>query len=220
MLNHAILKRRTQRGARPAVAALYLGLALTLYAALFAMDRPGVWYGQVNVLFHAPISDRYPNSVMISSDSLITVAGLVQKSVDVEEAGVATVSEDVELPWKGVRSGTSVTFPNAGGQYADNYNEARLDVEVVGPTRTEVTTKLNAVLTRIDQETLLLQTRAGTAPNNLITTGRSPGVPTVTYQSGSRVRAGAATVVLGVGLSLALYGVIRRRSGREVPTDD
>jgi hypothetical protein len=166
----------------------------------------------VRVLFLVPQSSANPNALATTSSSVITTAGAVARIVDpgVEQ----TASDDVTLAGEGVRHGFAVRLPNNGGQWATNFDRPELEVQAVGSSAAEVNATMNGVLREIRTTLQNLQASRRVAPHNMITVSQSPPTVPLYYQTGSPVRALAATLLLGVGLSLAAAGLARRLERR------
>lgn len=192
------------------VLVLVAGLLGTMITAAFLVRRPGVYYSRVSVLFLAPASTRYPNRLLTGSDSLITTAGVVGKMVAAGETNLPVVSDAVTLPSEGVRHGFSVKLPNDGGQWADNFDKAQLDVQAVAGTNVEVAALLGRVIGEINTDLARLQDEAGTLTKNRITTRITPPQPPVYFNTGSKIRTLAGIFLLGIGLSVALASGARR----------
>jgi hypothetical protein len=94
-----------------------------------------------------------------------------------------------------------VRLPNAGGQWADNFNRPVLDVQVVGPTRDAVKADLDALLAEIDAELARLQDDAGVAPAFRVTTQHAPTSPVIQYVGAQATRAMAGVAIVGLALT-------------------
>jgi hypothetical protein len=188
-----------------------VGAFVTLLAAAHFAQIRGVYWSEVQVVFLAPTSTVNPNVLQITPSSLIATAGIVAQTVDHSDSTVRVSSTAVTLAGEGIEKGYAVTLPNSGGQWANNYTQALLDVQVVGPTFAEVSQRLTQLVHEINQSLSTLQQDAGVAPVNLIRTQLSPPNPPVYIQSGSRMRAGIATVALGFGLTAVAASWLRRR---------
>lgn len=187
-----------------------VGLLVSGCFGLYFAHRPGVYWSQVQVLFVAPKSVANPNGLSVSSESLIITAGVIAKIVGSSPQGPSVVSDSVTLVGEGVRHGYGVRLPNSGGQFATNFDQAALDVQAAGTSVAEVSATLNRVLNRITTELADLQSAAGVAKVNLIRSQLSPPTPPIYYQAGSKTRALAITLVIGVGLTWSLAWFVRR----------
>jgi hypothetical protein len=138
--------------------------------------------------------------------------------VNRSDATTRVVSEDVTLSGEGIRSGSSVTLPNSGGQWANQYTQAELDVQVVGPTQSGVVAESSRLVGEINASLAAAQGDQHVDKHNLIRTQLSPPTAIVYRQSGSRSRAGIATLVLGCGVTAAAAAMARRRARRKALT--
>lgn len=194
-----------------------VGLLLTAAAAAAAARAPGVYWSQVNVVFLDPAFPASPNALSHTPTRAIEVASVIQREVNgVDVAHV--VSDGVTIVDEGVRSGTEVRLPNAGGQWANNFNRPWLDVVVVDTTAQAAQARLTAVLEKIDAAIKGRQAAAGVVPGNEVTTQLTPQAPQIRYAVGLSRRAGGAAATLGLGLTLAgvvlLDGPLARRARR------
>lgn len=191
------------------------GLLLTAGAIFQAVNVPGVYWGQVDVVFLRPPAAKSPNTLSHSATRVIEAASVIQREVD-GVAGPRVVSDAVTLVDQGVTSGFSVRLPNAGGQWANNFNRPYLNVEVSSGTAEGARAELERVLDRIDQALADRQISAGVLPANRLTTLVTPA-PEVKYSAGLPRQAAAIVGLLGVGLTgavlvLAARGVRRKKT--------
>jgi hypothetical protein len=207
-------RMRARRARRWAALAVTVGLLTTLGFAYRVVHKPGVYWAQVDVLFLSPASGLYPNTLLNNSGGLITLAGVVGKMVDRDSTSARVVSPTVRLANQGVRHGDSVTLPNDGGQWADNFDKALLDVQAVGSNATEVDQRVTALVRQINAALTSLQDRGQVPAADRATTRMNPGEVQVFYDPGRRSRALATTLVLGIAITLVVAGYVRRRLAR------
>jgi hypothetical protein len=201
-----------------------LGAIATLILAAQAAQAPGVYFTRLYVVFLPPLSTANPNTFSAADNSnVIAMAGLVGQAVSSRDSA-QPVSDGVTILGEGISHGYLVRQPNDGGQWAVNFDRPELDVQVAGGSPAEVLATLSQVLQKIDNETRSRQEAAGTATKNMITTRLSPSTPDVYLVKGSRLRAGLAALLLGLGLSLAgawaTDRVLLRRQRRPEPGGD
>jgi hypothetical protein len=180
-----------------------LGMLLTLVALAWAASVKGVYYQQVRVVFLPPPSPNSPNRYALLSGSVILAADRIARELGLDPRSPQPVSPLVTVVDQGVRQGSIVRLPNTGGQWANNYEDPVLDVQVAGPSRDEVVTRSRDLVNRIRHRMLLDQVAAGVPQALRIETTVSPPAPPVFYATGSRSRAFAAILVLG-----ALFTVV------------
>jgi hypothetical protein len=202
---------RARYARRWAAFAMVVGLLITLGFAYRVAHKPGVYWAQVDVLFLPPPSGLYPNTLLNNSGGLITLAGVVGKMVDPDSTSARVVSPTVRLANQGVRHGDSVTLPNDGGQWADNFDKALLDVQAVGSNAAEVDQRVTTLVRQINAALTSLQDRGHVPAVDRATTRMNPGEVQVFYDSGRRSRALATTLVLGIAITLVGAGYLRRR---------
>jgi len=191
---------RPRVGARYAVLVALIGILVTGVFGYRVQHKLGVYWAQVNVLFVPPVSGVYPNALANTPGALINVAGVVGKVVDPGASGPRVVSPDVTLANQGIRHGYAVTLPNSGGQWADNFTKALLDVQAVGSSGDEVTRTVDGLIGKINATLQSLQDSANVDSRNRIHTALNPSRVQIYYDAGRRTRAVAVTV----GLSLVL----------------
>lgn len=180
-----------------------LGLALLAGAFAHVSSRPGVYWAQTDVVILAPKSARYPNVIEQTSQSLISMAGLIERDVNKGIAAPATSTSSVTLAGEGERDGHAVKLPNEGGQWANNFDRPVLDIQVVGPDPVAVKEKLNSLVGVVTDELKARQDELNVPVASRITASSAPAVPAVFYLSGSRSKALGATLLLGAGLIAA-----------------
>ena len=193
---------RFQRTIRMCVA--ILGIVCTLVAAKAATSRPGVYFSEVKVVFLAPNNALYPNSLVAINASVIMTAGLVSVLADPGRPQSPRVTDpSISIVNEGIRDGYRIQLPNDGGQWSDNYDQSVLDVQAVGPTANSVVTRMQSLLARIDASLTKIQDDQQVAAVNRIRTSVVPAQLPIFYQTGSKIRALAATLILGFGFTAA-----------------
>jgi hypothetical protein len=188
-----------------------IGVLLTMVWAYAAGRKPGVFSVNENVLFLAPSSAAFPNSLVVSSDSIVTTAGIVARMIDPRIPSARVASSTVTLVGEGIRNGWSVQLPNDGGQYEDNFDQPLLQVQVVGTNPYQVIATTHSLLGKIDSDLALIQRRDHVPSVDRIHTSLNPSSAQLFYQTGSRIRAMAAVVLLGIGFTVSAQVLVRRR---------
>lgn len=175
--------------------ALAVVLAVGLAAGLAA--RPvHVYVGKVRVIFLAP--ETYPGNVLAAtSRSIIDLAGVVARDVNGFGDPPQPTDPTLTLASQGIRVGVSVRQPNAGGQWDTLYEEPVLDIQSTAPTLEEARTLINQTVDRVEASLTRLQDEEGVPADLRVRTRSSPEEPSFSVQSGSRVRAAAAVVLIG-----------------------
>ena len=192
-----------------------LGLALLAGTLHVVASRPGVYWTQVDVVVLAPKSARYPNVIEQTSASLIAMAGLVERDVNGGAHPPATASAAVTLAGEGVRDGYSITMPNGGGQWANDFSRPVIDVQVVGPSEATVRRRLAVLVGRIERTLDERQATDQVPPVNRITASSSPTAAAVLHLEGSTKKAMAVTLLLGGALiPVATVGADRLLANR------
>src|SRR5579875_3094252 len=109
-----------------AVAVAVVGLLLTAGFAIHVLHKPGVYFCSTRVLFLTPPSKENPNSLAASTGGVTAMAGAVSRMVEPHPPSAEVVSPLVMLTDEGIRHGWSVTLPNDGGQFANNFDQQLL----------------------------------------------------------------------------------------------
>lgn len=190
------------------------GLVVTGAAAGHVMQAPGVYSSQVDAVFLLPLSQENPNSLQFRSESLISFAGVIQRTVSATQSGIAPTSDAVTLVGQGVRHGYSVRLPNSGGQWASNFDRPLLDVQAAGSSPAEVRTTMRQVLQAIGTDLISRQRAAGVSAKHMVSMRESPDRIPMYYSRGSHLRAVAATLALGSTLSVIGAGLMSKRPRR------
>lgn len=190
------------------------GLLATGLAVSWVSGLPGVYYGQADVVFLRPANRIVPNGLSVNSSSVIATVGVVERDVNGGFHATRVVSEQVTILGTGMRSGSSVRLPNSGGQWANNFDRAVLDVQVVDVTAAAAQERLDDAVRRIESSLATLQDEAGVRAADRIRTQLSPAVPRVAYRTGNAKRAAAMTGVLGLSITWSALVLLEARSRR------
>ncbi|MGI5189647.1 hypothetical protein ACQEVI_16025 [Promicromonospora sp. CA-289599] len=195
---------------------LVAGAVTTLGLMYSTTLDDGVFWSRTQVVFLAPVSAAYPNSLRTTSEDLIITAGVVGKTVSGPDAVTKYASPDATLVGEGVRDGWSVRLPDTGGQWAPHFAEQVLYVEVVAPTADQVTARQGEIIAQITEELDRLQRDAGVAPVNDITVTVAPESTAVHQVKGSRGRSVGMAGVLGVAATFTVIAMLESRGRRHV----
>jgi hypothetical protein len=195
---------------------LVAGAVATLGLMYSTTLDDGVFWSRTQVVFLAPSSAAYPNSLRTTSEDLIVTAGVVAKAVSGPDAVTKYASPDASLVGEGVRDGWSIRLPDTGGQWAPHFAEQVLYVEVVAATAEEATARQGEIIARITEELHRLQRDAGVAPVNDITVTVAPESTVVHQVTGSRGRSVGMAGVLGVAATFTVIAVLETRGRRAV----
>lgn len=186
-----------------------LGLMATGCALILASGQGGTYNGQVNVIFLAPQSVR-GNALSVTTDSLISVAGVVARVAGGPGGKANTASAEVTLVGQGVETGYSIQQPNAGGQYGYVFQQPVLNVQSAGGSLAEAQEQMDLALQSIRRALGNIEDAAGVDSDMRIGVQLSPGEPTFTYVHGSRARAMATIAFIGVVLTLGTVLMLAR----------
>ncbi|WP_068401133.1 hypothetical protein [Kribbia dieselivorans] len=179
-----------------------IGMLAVVLVLAGIRDSSGVYFAQVNVVFMPPVEADVPNGLRNPSESLIATAGIIQREVSGGKAHSQVVSESVTIAAEGVRTGERVRLPNTGGQWANHFDKAVLDVQAVDVTEVGARRRLDALVDDIVATLNRRQQRAGIDPTIWVRTRLSPTDPAVVHLEPHRTQAMAMTVLLGGGLTV------------------
>jgi hypothetical protein len=193
---------------------LLAGAAVTLGLVWTTTLDDGVYWSRTQVVFLAPTSKAYPNALRTTSEDLIITAGVVAKAVSGPAAVTKYASPDATLIGEGTRDGWSIRLPDTGGQWAPNFAQQVLYVEVAAPTAEEVAARQDEIIGQIEHELDRLQSDAGVGPVNAITVTTAPESTVVHHVQGSRIRAAGMTALLGASATFALIAALETRTRR------
>ncbi|GAA4721814.1 hypothetical protein APR04_001451 [Promicromonospora umidemergens] len=195
---------------------LVAGAVATLGLMYSTTLDDGVFWSRTQVVFLAPPSAAYPNSLRTTSEDLIITAGAVAKTVSGPDAVTKYASPDASLVGEGVRDGWSIRLPDTGGQWAPHFAEQVLYVEVVAATADKAAARQGEIIAQITEALDRLQRDAGVAPVNDITVTVAPESTVVHQVKGSRGRSAGMAGVLGVAATFTVIAVLEIRGRRPV----
>ncbi|MGB3375155.1 MAG: hypothetical protein WBA87_08460 [Microbacterium sp.] len=196
---------------------LVVGAMLTAGVGLAAVSDDGVYFTRTELVFLAPSSTMYPNSLRTQSEDIIITAGVVAKRITGPDKITKFASPDVTLVGLGVRDGWSLRLPDTGGQWAANFATQRLILDIVGPSEDSVRARQDEVINRVSDELNDLQREHHVTPVNDITVMTAPRSTAIFSVGPNKVRALAMTAVLGLGATVAAVvfrEYMRRRRGQ------
>ncbi|MCR2764191.1 hypothetical protein NQ152_11825 [Microbacterium sp. zg.B48] len=187
------------------------GAVCTAAAGLAILSDEGVYSTRTEIVFLAPTSPSNPNALRTQSEDVIDMAGVVAKRLTGPGEVPKFAAPDVTLVGLGVRDGWSLRLPDTGGQWSSNFATQRLVLDIVGPTTEAVRERQDELLDRVQGELSALQSERGVADVNRITALAAPETTVIAHVGGSRPRALAMTLALGVGAILTGVLVLERR---------
>ncbi|WP_295122201.1 hypothetical protein [uncultured Leifsonia sp.] len=195
---------------------MLVGVVCTGLAAFALLSDKGVYYTRTQIVFLAPSSSYYPNTLATQSEDIIDTAGVVAKRITGPGPVTKFASPDVTLIGRGIRDGWSLTLPDTGGQWGTNFQSQILYLEIVAPDRATVLERQTTLLKRVQDELDALQRERGVEPINDITVQAAPRSTVIYHVGGSKPRALGMTAALGVGITAAAV-VLAERLGRRRP---
>lgn len=195
-----------------------LGLALTVVVLSSVLRVPGVYTAQVD-LVALPPPDPTPWNVLLSTTaSLSPFASMIAAQAS-EGAIEQDTGTSATLYGAGFRDGFKITVPNTGGQWNVSHDRPVISVEVVGPSEEAVRDTLGELVRRVQDDAARIQAEGGVHDRAAITFDPAPAAPAVHYVTGRRMRAGGATLAVGVAASLIAAAIQGRRSERRLEPD-
>jgi hypothetical protein len=194
---------------------LVLACALLTVAAAYVVDLDrSLWYTRSEVTFLAPSSRLYPNSLSTTSEGLIIAAGAIGKEVSGPGKVVKLASPEATLVGLGIREGWSIRLPDTGGQWAGNFTQQQLVIEVIGSDPRLVESRELELIAELRRQLDLWQRDHGVDPVNDITAKVTPEWATLQRVDGNRVRAVGMTGIVGVAATLLVLTAVEKRARR------
>jgi len=185
----------------------------TVIGAGLVQHPASVYSAEVNVMFLPP-----DGVLMDQTESLIYFAAMVERDFNQGHTEPRVSSASATLYGAGVRKGYSVSLFDTGGQWQTNFNRPVLQVEVVDSSPAAVQTQLDAILAKIDSIAAQAQSRSGVASAKMIRSNQSPNPAVIVRAGGSRWRATAGMIFLGLGVAIgACYYTDRILASRRRP---
>ncbi len=194
-------------------------LALTALASVALTQVHPVYWSATDVRLVAPGLKSYTNALVTTTDSVIATAGLLVAEINATTPTPRFSTDQVTVVDAGITDGVLVRLPNSGGQWATNFDQPVITIQVAGPDPTTVRVATTRMVERVTALLARRQADAGVAQNQLITAYPTPAVPVVTAAYGSRGKAMLVVGLLGTTLSAGLVLfldqlLLRRRTTR------
>lgn len=200
---------------------LFVGVALTAGAGLLAAQGEGVYTARTSITLTPPAGWAVAgNAFTDSAASLVGFAKVIEQTLSGEAGGQLFANAGTPLYGSGIREGELVYVPNFGGQWAPNFSQPVLIIDVVGPTAEHATARVEALTADIADAVAALQDEQGVVADQRITWYASPASPEVSYVGPDRVRSLGGIALLGGGVTIAAALVLdlilrRRHRGRD-----
>jgi hypothetical protein len=191
-----------------------IGAVCTIALGYLAISDKGVYFTRTEIIFLAPTSSLYPNALKTQSEDIIDTAGVVAKRINGSGEVTKFASPDVTLVGEGVRDGWSLRLPDTGGQWAANFQDQMLLLDIVAPTEEEVRERQTELIARVQSELNALQREKGVAPVNDITAAPAPASTVIFHVGGSKPRVLGMTALLGVGATIGAIVILETRRRR------
>lgn len=195
-----------------------IGAVLTAAAAVAVLREDGTYWTRSELVFMAPSSALFPNSLQTRSEDLIITAGLVGKLVTGPDRTLKYSSTDVSIIGTPHDADYWLRLPDTGGQWATNFGDQLLLLDVVGDSPEAVEELHDDVVAHVRAELEAIQSAQGVAAVNEITMQVSPETIVVHQVEGSRIRALAMTGVIGVAVTGAAVMFLELRASRRRET--
>lgn len=178
---------------------LAIGLVCASILVLSFARTDGVYSARVTLVFLPPtVTSINENTLTSNSESLVNFAGVVEREYNGNSSPAMFVSSRATLAGSGVRSGTRVFLPNAGGQWTYSFPDPVLVVESVSPQHDDAVAALERTVDEVIAIAEDRQNAAGASPETQISVLVSDSSVRVQYREGSSVRAATAIGLLGL----------------------
>lgn len=194
------------------------GLLLTVLVAFLVHTSRGVYVTTIDVHMVPP---PHSGKGSVLENSLISLAGLVERELRPGHQTEQPVSPDVTIVDLGIEEGAVVFLPNSGGQWDYNFDQPLLRVSAAGADAAQAVAHREAEVSRIRATLDRIQAEDGAPAGRRVTADLVPTAPPVYYREGSRTQALALVVLLGgvfsVVVCVEVDRVLVRRRARLSP---
>lgn len=174
-----------------------LGVVVTV--ALIRFDKPEtVYWAKFPVTVVAPPNPVGPKTLEDVGGEPIAAASMLIQLINAGRTGPRSVSPDATLYGEGKRSAVSAQLHDAGGQWGSRVDDPIIDIEAVDDDPTKVRAEILNEVARLGRQLNDLQDQLAVVPSQRLSIYAPPTEINVWQVAGSRVRAMASTLVLGV----------------------
>jgi O-antigen ligase len=202
---------------RGIVAVVAIGLVLTCAVAVRTYRAGGDYFASSFVTLVLPTSLSQRNALSESSTGLVETAGVLARDTDLGLAGA--VVGDVSLLDMGISQGAMVRQLNHGGQWASDFTDPFVNVQVVDRSPDAVVQRMDAMVAQLRDDLDRRESSFGVRPDSRIRLLVSPVAPRIIQATGHRTLATAAVLLLGFATTAAvgawMLGRKRRDSAQE-----
>ena len=185
------------------------GLALVVGVSWHVAHPQPTYWASSEVSLLLPPGQKTP-TVFQGTESLIAAAGVVASQLNGQNSATRT-SDDIALIGFGVKHGYSITLPNSGGQWANNFDRPALVVQAVGSSPEEVRGSFRAGVDAITSTLSRREDAAKVPDEGKIRLQTVPANPQVIRDSGHSSQALVTGLVLGLGVVVAFVLAVDRR---------
>ena len=189
-----------------------VGLVLTGVGTHLALRPDVTYWTQVKVRLIPPTPSKV-NPLIAGSGSVIPLAGMLTVEQNKGPHEFRFSSDSVTIVDSGVHEGELVRLPNVGGQWATNFEEPTVDVQVASRDRDKVLPRVNETMTALSARLEELQ-QGYNVPDNQRVKLIPVSLPAVREAAGSKSRVMAGSVLLGLGLTVGAVVWGDQRWGR------
>lgn len=194
--------------------ALALGALVTCLCVFLGFDNDAVYWSHTTVQLVPPTQDVAENVLISSNDGLISLAGVVVLEANRQARTPRLASDGVSIVDAGITEGRLIRLPNAGGQWATNFDQATIDVQVSGPSPASVESETERTLADLDRIMAAIQDRYEIVASQRVSLQAQVG-PSIRSNGGSRLRYIIATVGLATLVTVALAMALDQRQLRQ-----
>lgn len=191
---------------------MWLIVLLTLLpvgaVAFWISEQPAVYWASTKVLLQPPASADEKRLAPTTS-ALLSFAGLLEVKLNEGNALPRAASAEVNLVDRGIYDSSNVRVPNYGGQWANNFMDPVLIVEVSGPSEAAVRDRLDSTVAEVKAVADSWERFAGVAEPYRVDVIEYPS-PVIERSEGHKTAAMAVAGLLGVVSGCALAVVANR----------
>lgn len=191
-----------------------VGCLLTALLGWNFRTAPGVYSSSTKVLFLSPATPQTRLLAPTSGDA-IPFVGVIERELNAGVHQAPATAPDVTLVDQGILDGWSARQPDYGGQWAHNFTEATLILQVSGPTEAVVRERMSTLIGRTQQ--ILDERQTSVIPAARVTMQVSGTASQVHFAQGRPSRAMIGVVGIGVALTLGAAAIFDRLRRRQYP---
>lgn len=194
--------REFLRVARTRWYVVLFGVALTGLLVLTSTPETVFWTS-TDVTVVQPPTPEQPRTLDDLGSGAVPAAVVLMQLVNQGHEGPHSADVDATLYGEGKRDTVEARLRDIGGQWGSQVPNPVIDIQVVAHDPGTVSRRVDEEYTRLSQQLTSLQDQLRVAPDQRLTLQRSTVEPSVVEVGGNRSRALAASLLIGLALTVA-----------------